>query len=372
MRVREVTGARDLRRFIQVAWRINRRDPQWVPPLLMAVKSVLNRRKHPFHAHADVVYFLAERDGEAVGRIAAIVNRRHNEFHEDRLGFFGLFECADDPEAARALLDAAAGWLRSRGMERVRGPVNLSTNDEHSSPGVLVEGFDTAPMVMMSHTPPYYAGLIEAAGFAKGMDLLAYWLDDPTPPERLVRGVERLAQRAGVTVRPLDMKRFRQEVDAIKSVYNAAWARNWGFVPMTEAEFDYMAKDLKPIVDPDLCLLAEAEGEPVGFSLALPDFNRALRTLPRGRLFPFGFLRVLREKRRIRRLRVITLGFKPGFQHSGLGALLYLRTWQAGAAKGYQGAEASWILESNLDMRRPLENMGALPYKRYRIFEREL
>jgi GNAT superfamily N-acetyltransferase len=372
MHVREVTGARDVRRFIQVAWRVNRRDPNWVPPLLMAVKAVLNPRKHPFHQHADVALFLAEKGGEAVGRVAAIVNHRHNEFHDDRLGFFGLFECDDDPETARALLDAAAQWLRARGMERVRGPMNLSTNEEHSSPGVLVEGFDTPPMVMMHHNPPYYAGLIERAGFDKEMDLLAYWLDEVNPPDRLVRGVERLAQRAGVTVRSLDMSRFRQEVDAIKSVYNAAWSRNWGFVPMTDAEFDHMARDLKPIVDPDLCLLAEVDGETVGFSLALPDFNRVLRKLPRGRLFPFGLLHLLREKRRIKRLRVITLGFRPGFQHSGLGALLYLRSWTSAAARGYRAGEASWILENNLDMRRPLENMGARVYKRYRIFERAL
>jgi GNAT superfamily N-acetyltransferase len=372
MRVRQISGRRDLRRFIGLAWRQNERDPMWVPPLLMATRKVLNRRKHPFHGHADVAYFLAERDGAAVGRIAAIDNHLHNQFHEERTGFFGLFECEDDSLAARALLDAAGEWLRARGMERVRGPMNFSTNEELSSPGVLIEGFDTPPLVMMSHNPPYYGRLVEGAGFDRAKDLLAYWLEGFTPPERLVRGVERLGQRAGITVRSLDMKRFSDEVEAIKSVYNAAWSRNWGFVPMTEAEFDNMAADLKPIVDPHLCFIAEAEGKPVGFSLTLPDFNRALRKLPRGRLFPFGIFRLLREKRRIDRARVLTLGFIPKYQRHGLGALLYLRTWQAAVQRGMPRGEASWILEDNLEMRRALENMGAEVYKRYRVYEKAL
>jgi GNAT superfamily N-acetyltransferase len=372
MQVREIAGGRDLRRFIQVAWQINERDPMWVPPLLMATKKALDRRKHPFHLHADVAYFLAERNGKVVGRIAAIVNHLHNQVHEEKTGFFGLFECEDGLEAARALLAAAADWLRARGMERIRGPMNFSTNEEHSSPGVLIEGFDTPPVVMMSHNPPYYAGLIESAGFDKAKDLLSYWLEGLTPPERLVRGVERLAARAGVTTRPLDIKRFKDEVEAIKSIYNAAWSRNWGFVPMTEAEFDFMASELKPIVEPNLCFIAEAEGQPVGFSLTLPDFNQALKTLPRGRLFPFGIFRLLRAKRRITSTRVLTLGFTPRFQRHGLGALLYLRTWQATIDRGTPRGEASWILEDNLEMRRALENMGGVVYKRYRVYEKEL
>lgn len=372
LRVREIAGGRDLRRFIGLAWRENARDPRWVPPLLRAKKAALNRRKHPFHRHAEVAYFLAERGGVAVGRIAAVVNHLHNEFHQERTGFFGFFEADDDEQVARALLEAAATWLRARGMERLRGPMNFSTNEEHASPGVLIEGFDTPPVILMSHNPPYYGRLLESAGLEKAKDLLAYWLEGVTPPERLVRGVERLAQRAGVGVRSLDMRRFEEEVATIKAVYNSAWSRNWGFVPMTDAEFDYMAKELKPIVDPHLCLIAEADGQAVGFSLALPDLNRALRKLPRGRLLPFGIFRLLRERRRIPALRVITLGFRPGYQHQGLGALLYLRTWQVGVARGYDRAEASWILEDNHDMRRALENMGARAYKRYRVYERSL
>lgn len=341
----------------------------WVPPLLLAQKTLLDRHKHPFHQHADVAYFLAEKEGEAVGRIAAIVNHRHNEFHGEKTGFFGFFESDDDPQLARALLDVAADWLLERGMERMRGPANFSSNEEW---GLLVEGFDTPPMVMMAHNPPYYERLIEAAGLEKAKDLLAYWLDDPTPPERVVKGFERITRRSGLTIRSLELRRFREEVDTIKEIYNDAWQQRWGFVPMTDAEFEHMAKEMKPVVDPHLCLIAEVNGEAVGFSLALPDINRALKHLPNGRLFPFGLFRLLWEKRKLRGVRVLTLGFKQGYQHLGLGMALYLRSWQIGAARGYQYAEASWILEDNWDMRRPLENMGARVYKRYRLYEREL
>lgn len=372
VRVREIPAGENLRKFVDVAWRENARDPAWVPPLRLSLRTLLDRRKHPFHRHADVAYFLAERGGESVGRVAAIVNHLHNEFHGERTGFFGLFESDDDPETARVLVDAAAEWLRERGMERMRGPTNFSTNEEGASPGVLVEGFDAPPTVMMTHNPPFYGRLLEGAGLAKSMDLLAYLIEDPTPPERLVRGMERLTDRMGVTTRGLDLRRFDAEVATIQGIYNSAWARNWGFVPMTDAEFRHIAKEFRPIVDPELCLIAEIGGEPVGFSLALPDLNQALRKVRSGRLFPSGLFRLLWERRRIRGFRVITLGLKPGFQHQGLGAALYLRTWQVGAAKGYRYGEASWILEDNWEMRRALEKMGAKPYKRYRIYEREL
>lgn len=372
VRVREIPAGASLKPFVDLAWTVNAGDSQWVPPLRMQVRAVLDRAKHPFHQHADVAYFVAEREGALVGRIAAIVNRAHNRFHQDRVGFFGLFECKADEEAARQLIGAAAGWLRSRGMERMRGPVNLSTNEELSSPGVLVDGFGTPPMIQMSHNPPYYAPLLEAAGLTKAMDLLAYRFDESAFPERLARGFERVLERSGATIRPLNLKRFREEVDVIKGIYNAAWSQNWGFVPMTDAEFDHMAKEFRPVVDPDLCLIAEVKGEPVGFSLALPDFNQALRHLPDGRLFPLGLFRLLWHRRDLRGLRVITLGFKPGFQHAGLGPAFYLRTWQTGVRKGYTHAEASWILEENHDMRRPLERMGGTAYKTYRVFEQPL
>lgn len=370
--VRPVSGARDLDQFISLPWQLNAGDPLWVPPLRSSVRHALDPRKHPFHQHAEVACFLGVRNGEVVGRIAAVENRLHNEFHGDRTGFFGLFESIDDERVASALLDRAGEWLRERGLERIRGPLNLSTNEEIASPGVLVDGFDTPPMAMMSHNPPYYGSLIEAAGLEGAKDLLAFWLDDPNPPERLVRGIDRVVERMDARIRTLDLKRFREEVDIIKGIYNSAWSRNWGFVPMTDAEFDHMAREFRPIVDPALCLIAEVRGEPVGFSLGLPNINHALRRIPDGRLFPFGLFRFLWHRRSIRGIRVITLGFKPGYQQSGLGAALYLRTWLNGTARGYNHGEASWILEDNLDMVRPLERMGARAYRRYRIYERTL
>jgi GNAT superfamily N-acetyltransferase len=370
--VREIPPGSSLRAFVDLPWRINAADPHWVPPLRMTVEAALDRRKHPFHEHAEVAYLVAERGGEVVGRVAAIINHLHNRYHEDRTGFFGLFESEDDPATARALIDSAAAWVRGRGMDRIRGPVNFSTNEEISSPGVLVDGFDSGPTVMTSHNPPYYGALMEAAGLEKAKDLYAFWFGDPQLPERLQRSLDRILSHADATIRPLDVKRFDEEIGVIKEIYNSAWSENWGFVPMTDAEFDHLAKEFRPVVDADLCLIAESRGEPVGFSLALPDLNQALRHLPDGRLLPFGIFRFLWHRRKIHSMRVITLGFKPGYQNLGLGPALYLRTWQTGLSRGYDRGEASWILEDNLPMVRPIERLGGRIYRTYRLYEKLL
>ncbi len=366
--VREIPPGRSLKPFIDLAWEMNAGDPAWVPPLRLQLRTLLDREKHPFHRHAEVAYLLAEREGRPVGRIAAIVNHRHNEFHDERTGFFGFFECENVAVTARALFEAAEGWLRERGMEQVRGPMNFSTNEEC---GLLVDGFGKEPAIMMPYNPPYYGTLIEGAGYRKEKDLLAYALDRAPAPERLVRGVERLARREKATVRPIDPKHFERDVGIIKDIYNAAWEENWGFVPMTDEEFDFMAREMKPVYDPDLCLIAEVEGEPAGFSLALPDLNVAFKPL-NGRLFPFGFLRFLWHRRRVWRVRILTLGIRAEHRHRALGPLLYLRTWLVGEGeKGYHG-EASWILEDNREMNLALEKMGAYVNKRYRIYLRPL
>lgn len=361
-------GRRDMDRFIRVAFDVNRDDPNWVPPLLVEQRKLLDRDNHPFHRHADVEYFLARRDGRVVGRIAAIVNHRHNEFHEDRLGFFGFFECEDDPAAARALLSAAEDWCAARGMERIRGPMNFSTNEECA---LLVDGFDTPPMLMMTHNPPYYERLLESAGYRKEKDLLAYLLEDMEAPERVVRGAERAQKRIGAVIRPIRMKELRSEIEIIRDIYNSAWERNWGFVPMTEAEFDEMAKQLKQIVDPELCLIAEVDGEPVGFELTLPDFNQAIAKTD-GRLLPFGIFKLLWHARKIDAARVITLGLKPDYRRLGLDAMMTLRGYRRVSDLGYHRIEASWILEDNVEMRRVMERLGARVYKTYRVYERAL
>ncbi len=368
-----VRGRAERKRFIQLPWRIYAGDPVWVPPLRADVRALMSP-DHPFHEHADVEFFLArDGSGEALGRIAAAENRAYNDFHDTRTGFIGLFECVDDAGVAGALLDAAGSWLRERGMTEVIGPFNLSTNDELYSPGVQLDSFDRPPVLLMAHNPPYYRRLFEENGWEKRKDLLSYWLEEESaPPERLLRGMKQLAGRVeGLTVRQLRLEDLDAEVEGIKEVYNSAWEKNWGFAPLTEAEIQHLAKDLKPIVDERFALMAEVHGEPVGFALALPDYNQALRHVD-GRLFPIGLFKLLWYRRRIDRLRVFTLGLKPEYRRKGIDALFYLRIYENGLAAGYHAAEASWILEDNWGMRRGLERMGARVYKTYRVYGREL
>ena len=372
-KVREIPAGESLKDFIDLSWAINARDPHWVPPLRMSVEAALDRNKHPFHKHSDVAYFIAEKRGTPVGRIAAIHNKRHNDFHEDTLGFFGLFECVHEQEVAGALFDAAGEWLRARGRTAMQGPMNFSTNEEIASPGALIEGFDSPPFLMMTHNPTYYGELHEAAGFGKAKDVLAFRLDRPDePPQRGMQVIDKILKREGVTVRPIDLKNFRRDVDKLKAVYNAAWSKNWGFVPMTDDEFEHLAKEFRPFVEPDICLLAEQEGDPVGFYLGLPNLNEVLSRLPDGKLLPFGWVKLLWYKRKVRSMRVLTVGFKPHLHRAGLGPAFYGRAWESCVKLGFEQGEASWILEDNLEMVRALERMGGKPYKRYRIYERAL
>lgn len=369
--MRPVSGRADLKEFIRLPFRIYADDPHWVPPLDADVKAALSP-SHPFYRHADVECFIARRAGRAVGRIAAIHNRAHVDFHDEQVGFFGLFECDDDAEAAAALLASVEAWLRARGLTACRGPFNLSTNDELWSPGILVDGFDSPPVVMMAHGRPYYADLVEAAGYGPSKDLLAYWSEYATAPvDRLQRAVDRIKQRSAVTMRPLDMKHLEQEVNRIQEVYNSAWERNWGFVPMAADEIDHLAKALKPVVDPALCLMVEKDGEVVGFALGMPDYNQVLRHLG-GKLFPLGFLKFLWYRRRITVTRVLTLGLKPAWRGRGLDAVMILELFQGADRRGAGRGECSWILADNVEMRNGLERIGAVVYKTWRVFEKPL
>jgi GNAT superfamily N-acetyltransferase len=360
---------RALHRFVTFPWRVYAGDPHWVPPLIGDEKKKLTH--HPFLEHAEVDCFLALRDGRIAGRIAAIENRIHNEVHGERVAFFGFFEALDDPEAARALFAAAEAWAAARGLSALRGPASFSSNEEWA---LLVDGFDSPPVVMMTYNPRRYVALLESCGFRKAKDVLAYYLDNPDPPERVLRAAEKLAARRGVTVRPLDLKRYDAEVGRIREVYNRAWEKNWGFVPMTEAEIAHLAKEMRPAVKPDLVLIAEQGGAPVGFAVALPDVNVALRHA-NGRLFPFGLLKILwiaEVARRIDMLRVPMLGLVPEVRGLGIDQLLYLRLFQGGRKLRIVRGEFSWILEDNLAMRQALEKIGARAYKTYRIYEKEV
>jgi GNAT superfamily N-acetyltransferase len=374
LRVRAARTRQDLKRFIDLPYRLHARDPVWVPPLRRDVESLLSRSKNPFFEHAEAEYFLAERDGQVVGRIAAISNRLHNETHGDQVGFFGFFESIHDQAVASALLDAASGWCRERNHDVLRGPASFSVNDEC---GLLVDGFQSPPTLMMPHNPPYYIELLERAGFTKAKDLLVYQGGSEERyvpvPERLARGTELIRQRQGITLRPLDVKNFQREVERIKELYNAAWEKNWGFVPMTEHEIDHLAEQFKPVVIPEMVPMAEKDGKLIGFGIALPDLNVVFRRHRSGRLFPMivDLLWSLKMKR-IRRARIMLLGVLPEYRGKGVDAMLYHWIWtKSGDRKIYWG-EAGWILEDNPAMNAGLEKMTFRVYKTYRLYDRPI
>ncbi len=361
-----VRSSQELKQFIRCPWRVYHDDPYWVPPLLSEIKKTLDRQQNPFFEHAEAEYFVAVRDGQAVGRVAAIINYSHIEFHQEPVGFFGFFETIPEYEIATALLDESANWLRDRGLQVMRGPMSFSTNDECA---MLVEGFDAPPALMMPYNPRYYPEYMERFGFQKAKDLLAYLFtsDQETPP-KLVRVAETVRRRKHITVRPLNLKQLDKEIPLLEQIYNNAWEKNWGFVPVTSKEFQHLAHQLKQIADKDLALFAEIAGQPVGFVLALPDFNQALKRA-NGRLFPLGLLKLLLASRRIDGIRVLLLGVVDMYRQHGVEALLLMEIFRAGRKKGYQWAELSWILEDNVMMNRMSRNFGASAYKRYRIYD---
>ena len=374
MSVRPVTDGRALKKFIDLPYRLHRRDPVWVPPLRRDVRLLLDRAKNPFFQHAEAEYFLAERNGEVVGRIAAISNRLHNETHHDRVGFFGFFESIDDQAVADQLLNTAAEWCRAKGHDIVRGPASFSVNDEC---GLLVDGFQYPPTIMTPHNPPYYPTLIERAGFAKAKDLLMYEggsMKAFVPvPERLTRAVDIMMKRAGVTFRPLRIRDFQAEVDRVKVLYNACWEKNWGFVPMTDAEIDHLAIQFKPVVVPDQVVFAEKDGKEIGFALALPDFNVVFRKHRSGRMLPAALDLLWNLKReKIRRARVLLLGVLPEYRGKGIDSALYHWIWTKSGDHGMYWAEGGWVLEDNPAIKLGLEKMTFVKYKTYRLYDRSI
>jgi len=337
------------------------------------VRGLLDTGRNPIWREGTLQLFLAERRGRPVGRIAAIENRTHNRFHGDRVGFFGFFECVEDQEVADALIQAARGWLRDRGLAAIRGPVNPSTNHDC---GLLVRGFRFPPMFLTPWNPRYYPTLVEGTGLSPVRDLLGYFI--PMDPERfqLPESVERQARRArereGMTFRDLKLGRWREEVELLWEVYNQAWERNWGFVPYSREEFLYTAQDLKRLLRPEFAFVAEVEGEAAGFMLIMPDYNRILETIPGGRLLPTGLPKLLLGKKRLLTGRLMALGVKPRYRRSSIFPLFAWEAMRRGRAIGALGAEASWILEDNEAMNAPLRGMGLRPYRRWRIYEGHL
>ena len=355
-----------LNRFVELPYTLYRDDPYWVPPLRIAVKELLDRNKHPYYANAEAEFYIALRDHQVVGRIAAIIDRAHNRFHEENAGFFGFFESVNDPEVAQALLSRAREWVTRRGARVLRGPVSPSTNYEC---GMLIDGYDRSPMIMMSYNPRHYPVLMDQVGLRKAKDLLAY-LSNANTIE--TRKIERVAERAlatnGVRVRPINMKRFGQEVERIWDVYSRAWSRNWGFIPMSREEFLVMGKEMKQILKPELVLVGEVDGRAVGFALALPDINQALKPA-NGKLLPTGLFKILYYQRLVKSVRVLALGVVEEYRTAGVAAAFYATLIRNARMLGYGDCEMSWILEDNILMNRSLEVMGARRYKTYRIYE---
>ncbi|MGH7606668.1 MAG: GNAT family N-acetyltransferase [Gemmatimonadales bacterium] len=370
MEIVPVSDGRGLDRFIAFPYDHYRADQLWVPQLRRDVRTLLTPGKNPFFEHADAQYFLAVRraDDRTVGRIGAIRNDAHTREHGDRVGFYGFFESIDDADVAHALFDAAAGWLRARGCDTMRGPMSPSINDEC---GLLISGIATPPTLLMPYNPPFYVRLHEQYGFVKAKDLLAYEGGGAEPPARFVRLAQRVVERAGITLRPLDMKRFAAEIDLVKALYNQAWEKNWGFVPLTEAEIDHLAAQLKPIVIPDLVVFAERAGQLVGFGVGLPDLNVALRHNRSGRLFP-GILKILWHMRKIHRARILLLGVIPEFRGRGVDAVLYHWVWNNCVKHGMPWGEAGWILEDNALMNKAATQMGFRLTKTYRVYDKAL
>jgi len=369
IRIEKVIGGKQLNRFLKFPWSVYKGNPNWVPPLLIERKQFFNPAKNPFFDHALVEHFLANRDGKVAGRISAIINSRHNEFHNDKIGFFGFFESINDFGVASRLFDAAAEFLRVRGMDTMRGPCNFSTNDEI---GFLVKGYDSPATIMNTYTPEYYLELAEKYGMKKAMDLYGYYLDDTMPiAERVVKVAEKVQHREDLVIRKLNLKKLREEVEKVKYIYNKAWEKNWGFVPLTDEEIDHMADDLKMIIDPNIAFFAEVKGNPIGFSLSLPNMNEILIKLD-GRLLPTGIFKLLyymKIHRIVKGVRTLIMGLIPEYRGRGIDNLLYLETIRQGPLHGYHWSEMGWILETNFKMNRAIEALGGRLHKVYRIYD---
>ncbi len=370
IQVRPAAGKKDIEAFIRFPFSLHAPGSHWVPPLLLERREFLDPLKNPVFEYAKIQPFLALRDGKVVGTIAAVRNDRYGQFHpeEAHVGFFGLYECVDDQAVANALLDAATSWLREQGKTVARGPVNLTTNDVV---GLLVDGFEDDNTIMMPFNPAYYGGQLEAAGFTKAKDVFACYLAREVCEDRLTALATRLERNGRIRVRPIDMSRWRHELDFVRNTYNVAWANNWGFVPWTDRELEFIAKELKPLVDTRFALMAEVDGEPAGCIISIPDANQALK-LANGKLLPLGLAKILWKLKvsGCTRLRTMVMGVLPKFRRRGLDMLMVHYTIKASGPAHYHGAELGWVLEDNQALLSPLYQLGAERTKTYRVYDR--
>ncbi|MBC7714449.1 MAG: hypothetical protein H7177_13980 [Rhizobacter sp.] len=366
----DLKNKKDTSTFVNFPWKIYKNDPHWVPPLKMAVKDLLNQ-KHPFYKTADVKAWVAEINGKVAGRIMAIHNHTYNKFEKNKIGHFGFFEAINDQEVAKILVDTATTYLKKCGLTSMQGPMNHGTNYEC---GLLVDKYNDAPQVMMTYNPPYYEKLLSNLGFTKAMDLLAYNMSpDVQMPKVILDIAARTEKKARITYRNLNLKNWLKELDIMFDIYNSAWEENWGFVPMSKEEFYHTAKDLKSIADPTLIQYAMVDGVEAGFILALPDLNQVFKQIPSGNLSPMAIYKILTAKSRINRARVIMMGIKKEYRKMGLETLLY-KNLQIMLQKNprIKNVEMSWILETNVEMNKPLIRMSGEAYKRYRLVHRDI
>ena len=375
VRLEPVVGKKRLGEFIALTRHVYAGDPTWVQPLTLERLDHLNHAKNPFLRAIEARYWIAYRGEAAVGRISAQVNRRHLERHRDATGHFGFLDAIDDSEVFALLLGTAEAWLKEQGLERIAGPFSLSINDES---GLLIEGFDTPPSMMMPHARPYYRGRVEALGYAKAKDLIAYDIDVTAPwPEPTRRLIARVEKNPAIRIRPLDMGRYQEEIRGIVAIFNDAWADNWGFVPFGEDEATYLAKSIRPLVTADSFAIGELDGEPVGMTVTLPNLNEAIAGLD-GRLLPFGWLQLLwrLKVRGVRSGRMPLMGIAKRLQGTPKGAALALgmieRIRRHYMKLGYRHGELSWVLEDNRQVQAVIEATGAVSYKRYRVYEKTL
>lgn len=369
-----VTSNKDLDRFVDFPHDLYKDDVNYVPEIFIGQKDLLSPGKHPFYEHSSSQCFLAfDENGKITGRIAAIHNVNHNEFVGAKDGFFGFFDCINDQETANLLFEKATEWLKAKGLNKIQGPASPTTNDVC---GLLVDGFDMPPVAMMPYNAPYYLTLLENIGFTKKTDLLAYKVMHATVNDKSIRMLDllqkRLLERNGIIIRRVNIKDFKNEVVKIREIYNSAWEENLGFVPMTEHEFEYLAKDLKMILNPDYCLLAEKDDKIVGFVLAIPDINQILIKIKKGRLLPTGIFKLLFLKKNIDMLRILTLGVVEGYRKLGIEACLYGGIIKNSKGTKIKGGECSWMLEENHMMNRALDQMNGELYKRYRLLEKDI
>jgi GNAT superfamily N-acetyltransferase len=369
IRVEKVSSRKDRKKFVRFPWKIYKNDPHWIPPLMMDFKEKIDKTKNPFFEHAEMDLFLAYKDGQITGRIAAILDKNHNSFHDEKVAFFGLFESCDDSDSAKALLERVEHWGKERDMEILRGPMNLSMNDECA---FLLEGFDSPPVVMMPYNPPYYLDLMARCGLGKVKDLYAYYM---SREDQVIAQLDRIVAKARTDIplvlRTINLKDLKQEAARIKYIYNNAWKKNWGFVPWTDNEMDHMARKLKTVANADLVIIAEHKGKPIAFAFALPNLNEVIGRM-NGRLTPWGIVKFLYYRKKIKGIRALVFGVLEEYRHTGVSYMLYSELDKNAISKGYEWCETSWQLEDNKPVNRFVESLGGTVYKKYRILEKNI